>query len=165
MARVRSDELAWSGPLSPGAGVDDFQRSGRTSLWSTTVDVRMADEEEEEEADEDGDDDDEDEEFDDEEFDDDFDEEDFDDEDFDDDDDDLDDDDEDEEEEAGEEDGRLLSRRPRFLSCWQSAGNGSVTELFDSRSPKHGMPSGPLAGDSEARLDPRHGPRKFRVAD
>ena len=54
MARVRSDELVWSGTLITGGRASmTFNGQADLPLWSTTVDVRMADEEEEEEAEED----------------------------------------------------------------------------------------------------------------
>ena len=104
MAWQRSDE-SWSGTLiTRGPASVTFQGLAEAPLWTSTFDVRLADEEEEEEEAEDDDEEDaddlDDEEFDDEELDD----EDFDDEDFDDEDDDLDDDEEEEEEEEEDED-------------------------------------------------------------
>jgi hypothetical protein len=103
MAWQRSDDQSWSGTLLAGGPVSaTFQSVTETPLWSSTFDIRLADEEEEGEVEEDEEDDDEadvedeeldDEDFDDEEFEDEFD-----------DDDDLDDDDDDEEEEEEEED-------------------------------------------------------------
>src|SRR5262245_22152986 len=106
MAWQRSDEQAWSGTLLAGGPVSaTYQSMTEAPLWSSTVDVRLAEDEEEGEMDDEDDDDDaddvEEEELDDEDFDD----EDFDDEDFDDDEyRDADDDDEDEDEEEEDED-------------------------------------------------------------
>jgi hypothetical protein len=105
MAWQRSDEQSWSGTLfAEGQASVTFPGVEQSPVWTSTFDVRLADEEEEAEEVEDDDDDDEDEadeEFDDEELDD----EEFDDEEFDDEDDDLDeDDDEEEEEEEADED-------------------------------------------------------------
>ncbi len=104
MAWQRSDVQSWSGTLfAEGPASVTFAGVEESPVWTSTFDVRMADDEEEEaggDEDDDDDDDIDDEDFDDEELDD----EDFDDEEFDDDDDDLDDDDDDEEEEDEEED-------------------------------------------------------------
>jgi len=104
MAWQRSDE-SWSGTLlTKGPASVTFQGVAQEPLWTSTFDVRMADDEGEEEEAEDDDDDDGDEDMDDEDFDgEDLDDDDFDDEEFDDDDDDLDDDDEDEEEDEDED--------------------------------------------------------------
>jgi hypothetical protein len=102
MAWQRSDEQSWSGTLfAEGQASVTFPGVEQSPVWTSTFDVRLADEEEEAEEVEDDDDDEDDaeDEFDDEELDD----EEFEDDDEFDDDDDLDDDDDEEEEEEEED--------------------------------------------------------------